>query len=333
MGATYHVVLTGGVGSRLWPLSRKSRPKQYLEIFKNDSLFELAVKRNQKFSDGLIVVGNKDNRNLSIKSLEKLGVNNYYEIVEATPRNTAPAIAFAAFQVKPDDILVVTPADHIIKADQFYDKAVSKAIELAKSDNIVTFGVKPTRPETGYGYIESDGQSVLSFREKPNLETAKDFLHKGNFLWNSGMFCFKAGVFLSELQKYEPEVYNNSKEAFEKANDGMLDEELSMQIPSISVDYAVMERSELIKVVNAEFDWSDMGSFEAVYDYFLESGYPVDEYGNMVIGCDKFTAFVGLKNCIFINTDDAILILSKKASQDVKGVYQQLVDKNSPLIQ
>ncbi|MDN3596234.1 mannose-1-phosphate guanylyltransferase [Zunongwangia endophytica] len=332
MSTTYHVVLTGGVGSRLWPLSRKSRPKQYLEIFKNDSLFELAVKRNQKFSDGLIVVGNKDNRNLSIKSLEKLGVDNYHEIVEATPRNTAPAIAFAAFQVKADDILVVTPADHIIKADIFYDKAVTNAIELAKSDNIVTFGVKPTRPETGYGYIESDGQSVLSFREKPNLETAKDFLQKGNFLWNSGMFCFKAGVFLSELKKYEPEVFENSKSAFEQTEEGRLSEELSMQIPSISVDYAVMERSELIKVVDAEFDWSDMGSFEAVYDYFVESGYPVDDNGNMVIGCEKFTAFVGIKNCIFVNTGDATLILSKEASQDVKGVYQKLKESNSILV-
>lgn len=333
MSATYHVILTGGVGSRLWPLSRKSQPKQYLEIFKNDSLFELAVKRNQKFSDGLIVVGNKDNRNLSIKSLEKLKIEKYYEIVEATPRNTAPAIAFSAFQVEADDILVVTPADHIIKADENYDKAVSKAIKLAEEGNIVTFGVKPTRPETGYGYIESEGQSVLSFREKPNLETAKEFLHRGNFLWNSGMFCFKAGVFLSELEKYEPKVYKSSKEAFEKSQEGKLDEALSMEIPSISVDYAVMERSELIKVVNAEFEWSDMGSFEAVYDYFVESGYPTDADGNMVIGCDKFTAFVGMKNSIFVNTKDAILILAKEASQDVKGVYQQLVDEKSELIQ
>ncbi|WP_339813408.1 mannose-1-phosphate guanylyltransferase, partial [Zunongwangia profunda] len=234
MSATYHVILTGGVGSRLWPLSRKSQPKQYLEIFKNDSLFELAIKRNQKFSDGLIVVGNKDNRSLSISSLKKLGVNNYHEIVEATPRNTAPAIAFAAFQVKSDDILVVTPADHIIKADENYDHAVSKAIKLAEEGNIVTFGVKPTRPETGYGYIESDGQNVVSFREKPNLETAKDFLHRGNFLWNSGMFCFKAGVFLSELEKYEPKVHEASKEAFQKSEEGRLDEALSMDIPSIS---------------------------------------------------------------------------------------------------
>ena len=332
MSATYHVILTGGIGSRLWPLSRKSQPKQYLEIFKNDSLFELAVKRNQKFSDGLIVVGNKDNRNLSVKSLEKLQVEEYCEIVEATPRNTAPAIAFSAFQVNPDDILVVTPADHIIKADENYDKAVSKAIKLAEEGNIVTFGVKPTRPETGYGYIESEGQSVLSFREKPNLETAKEFLHRGNFLWNSGMFCFKAGVFLSELEKYEPKVYKSSKETFEKSQEGKLDEALSMEIPSISVDYAVMERSELIKVVNAEFEWSDMGSFEAVYDYFVESGYPTDTDGNMVIGCDKFTAFVGMKNSIFVNTKDAILILAKEASQDVKGVYQDLLNSDSILV-
>lgn len=329
----YHVVLTGGVGSRLWPLSRKSKPKQYLEIFNDKSLFELAVERNRKLTDGLIVVGNKDNRELSAKSLHKMNIENYEEIVEAMPRNTAPAIAFSAFEAAPDDILLVTPADHIIKADTFYDKAVNTAIELAKNGAIVTFGVKPTRPETGYGYIEFDGQNVVSFREKPNLETAKSFLHKGNFLWNSGMFCFKAGVFLEELKTYEPKVYEASKNAFENMDNGYLDEALSKEIPSISVDYAVMERSHHIKVVNAEFEWSDMGSFEAVYDYLEETGHPVDENGNMVIGANNFTAFVGLKDCIFVCTEDANLILSKEASQDVKGVYQELTDANSNLIQ
>ncbi|WP_417885254.1 mannose-1-phosphate guanylyltransferase [Zunongwangia sp.] len=329
----YHVVLTGGVGSRLWPLSRKSKPKQYLEIFNDQSLFELAVERNQKLTNGLIVVGNKDNRELSLNSLHKMGVEDYGEVVEATPRNTAPAIAFSAFQAAPGDILLVTPADHIIKADDSYEKAVSDAIQLAQSGAIVTFGVKPTRPETGYGYIESKGQDVISFREKPNLETAKSFLHKGNFLWNSGMFCFKAGVFLEELKQYEPKVYEASKKAFENAENGYLDEALSNEIPSISVDYAVMERSQHIQVVNAEFEWSDMGSFEAVYDYLKETGHPVDENGNMVIGANNFTAFVGLKDCIFVCTKDANLILSKEASQDVKGIYQELTDANSALIQ
>ncbi len=333
MSTTYHVVLTGGVGSRLWPLSRKSNPKQYLEIFKNESLFELAVKRNQQLTDGLIIVGNKDNRELSIKGLDKLGVNKFHELVEATPRNTAPAIAFAAFQADYEDVLLVTPADHIIKANEDYDAAVKKAIKLAKNGSIITFGVKPTRPETGYGYIESEGESVVSFREKPDLETAQDFIRHGNFLWNSGMFCFKAGVFLSELKKYEPEVYEKSKEAFEAADAGKLAKEISMGIPSISVDYAVMERSDLIKVVKAEFEWSDMGSFEAVYDYFVASGHPVDENGNMVIGSDKFTAFVGLENCIFVCSKDANLVLTKEASQYVKGVYQKLVDSKSTLVE
>ena len=136
-----------------------------------------------------------------------LGYVGYSNIIEATPRNTAPAIAFAAFAAHPEDILLVTPADHIIKEGEAYTVAVENAIQLAKEGNIVTFGIKPEKPETGYGYIEHNGEDVIAFREKPDLETAKQFLAAGNFLWNSGMFCFKAGVFLEELKKYEPEVF------------------------------------------------------------------------------------------------------------------------------
>ena len=332
MPTIQHVLLTGGVGSRLWPLSRQSRPKQYLNIFSDYSLFELAVKRNTAFSDGLIVVGNKGNRQLSEAGLQKLGITEYTDIVEATPRNTAPAIAFAAFAAEPEDILLVTPADHIIKEGPEYSIALQKAIDLAKKDNIVTFGIQPIKPETGFGYIEFNENEVLSFREKPDLETAQNFLETGNFLWNSGMFCFKAGVFLEELKKHTPEVYHRSLEAFKLATEGRLEEASSLQIPSISVDYAVMEKSDRIKVVPSHFDWSDMGSFEAVYDYLKEQGHPVDEAGNMVIGSDNYTAFIGLQNSILVFTEDANLVLQKEASQDVKNIYQSLETNNSPLI-
>lgn len=328
----YHVILTGGVGSRLWPLSRKSRPKQYLPIFSEHSLFELAVQRNQVFSKGLIVVGNQENRHLSEGSLKKLGITEYLDIVEATPRNTAPAIAFAAFATQPNDILLITPADHIIKEGQNYTAAVNKAVELAKNDAIVTFGIQPNKPETGYGYIEHADDEVLSFREKPDLSTAQKFLQQGNFLWNSGMFCFKAGVFLEELKKYAPEVYKKSWEAWRAADTNILKVASSMQIPSISVDYAVMEKSDKIKVVQSHFEWSDMGSFEAVYDYLKEQGHPVDEAGNMQIGTGTYTAFAGMHNCIFVQTSDANLILAKEASQDVKQIYQELEKEKSVLL-
>jgi mannose-1-phosphate guanylyltransferase len=326
-----HVVLTGGIGSRLWPLSRKSMPKQYLEIFEEKSLFEMTVERNANLADKVMVVGNIDNCHLSEKVMKKLG-KDYINIVESTPRNTAAAIAFAAFASQPDDILIITPSDHIIDEMDKYNEAIKTAISKAIEGYIVTFGIVPTKPETGYGYIESKGDDVISFREKPNSVTAKDFIARGNFLWNSGMFCFKAGVLLDELKAYQPEVYEKSKKVWENSKDGNLDLDLSLDIPSISIDYAVMERSKKIKVVPAAFAWSDLGSFESVYDYLITKGHFVDKFGNMVIGSDKHTTFLGLKNTIFVYTDTANLILQKENSQDVKDLYGELERQNSELL-
>ncbi|MBU0941560.1 MAG: mannose-1-phosphate guanylyltransferase [Bacteroidetes bacterium] len=326
-----HVILTGGVGSRLWPLSRKSQPKQYLDIFDGKSLFEMTVDRNKNIADKVMVVGNIDNRHLSEKVLEKSNTS-YIDIIESTPRNTAAAIAFAAFASDPDEILIVTPSDHIIGNADLYEQSIQEAIEKANNGFIVTFGIVPTKPETGYGYIERKGDNVISFREKPNQVTATDFIEKGNFLWNSGMFCFKASVFLEELKKYTPEVYDKSKIVWESNIEGNLDLALSLEIPSISIDYAVMERSKKIKVVSAQFTWSDLGSFESVYDYLKTIGHPVDKHGNMVIGTNNFTAFVGVKDTIFVYTPTANLILQKQSSQDVKNVYSALERQHSELL-
>lgn len=326
-----HVILTGGVGSRLWPLSRKSQPKQYLEIFEGKSLFEMTVDRNSHLANKVMVVGNIDNHHLSGKVMAKTQTS-YINIVEATPRNTAAAIAFAAFASDPDDILIVTPSDHIIDRMQDYNSAIDEAVSKAQEGFIVTFGIIPTKPETGYGYIESKGDKVISFREKPNETTAKEFISRGNFLWNSGMFCFKAGVLLEELKQFQPDVYEKSKAVWETNKDGFLDLDLSLEIPSISIDYAVMERSKKIKVVPASFSWSDLGSFESVYDYLLSRGQKVDKNGNMVIGTEKHTVFLGVKNTIFVYTDTANLILQKENSQDVKDIYNELERENSDLL-
>ncbi|MBG6062525.1 mannose-1-phosphate guanylyltransferase [Flavobacterium sp. CG_9.1] len=326
-----HVILTGGVGSRLWPLSRKSQPKQYLELFEGKSLFEMTVERNRNIADSIMVVGNSDNCHLSKKVLEKSNTS-YIDIVESTPRNTAAAIAFAAFASDPEAILIVTPSDHIIDKMEEYEAAISDAIEKASKGYIVTFGIIPTKPETGYGYIERKGDDVISFREKPNQVTARDFISRGNFLWNSGMFCFKAGVLLEELKIYTPEIYEKSKIAWEANQNGNLDLELSLDIPSISIDYAVMERSKKIKVVSSTFVWSDLGSFESVYDYLITIGHPVDENGNMAIGTTNYTAFIGVKDTIFVYTDTANLILKKEFSQDVKSVYSKLERDKSDLL-
>jgi mannose-1-phosphate guanylyltransferase len=326
-----HVILTGGVGSRLWPLSRKSQPKQYLDLFDGKSLFEMTVERNRNVANKIMVVGNIDNCHLSRKVMEKSNTP-YVDIIESTPRNTAAAIAFAAFASDPDDILIVTPSDHIIGAMENYETAINEAVAKASQGYIVTFGIVPTKPEIGYGYIERKGDDVISFREKPNQVTAKDFIAKGNFLWNSGMFCFKAGVFLEELQSFKPEVYEKSKIAWDNNTNGVLNLEMSLDIPSISIDYAVMERSKKIKVVPSTFIWSDLGSFESVYDYLVSTGHPVDKNGNMVIGTENYTAFVGLKNTIFVYTDTANLILHKDSSQDVKNIYNELEQKNPDLL-
>ncbi len=326
-----HVILTGGVGSRLWPLSRKSQPKQYLELFQGKSLFEMSVARNSHLVDQVMVVGNIDNCHLSKKVLDK-SQTSYIDIVEATPRNTAAAIAFAAFAAQPDDILIVTPSDHIIDEMEAYNSAISSAVAKAQDNYIVTFGIVPTKPETGFGYIEHKEDTVLAFREKPNKATAIDFISTGNFLWNSGMFCFKAGVLLAELKAFEPEVYSKAQQAWEANQEGKLDYDLSMAIPSISIDYAVMERSKKIKVVASQFAWSDLGSFESVYDYLLAQGHPVDAQGNMVIGTSVFSTFIGMRNTIFVATPDANLILQKEQSQDVKYIYNQLEKENSKLL-
>lgn len=326
-----HVVLTGGIGSRLWPLSRKSQPKQYLELFDGQSLFEKAVARNENISNRIIVVGNIENYKMSNKIMSKMD-KSFTHIIEAIPRNTAAAIAFAAFASEQDDVLLVTPSDHVIEGSSMYDTALKQAIVLANQNFLVTFGIKPTKAETGYGYIEFDNENVIAFHEKPNLETATSYLDKGNYFWNSGLFCFKSGAFLSELEKQEPEVYTASKLAWEANKNGFLDYELSLKIPSISVDFAVMERSTNIKVVPTQFDWSDLGSFESVYDYLVHKGHPTDVSGNIVIGTAIHTSFVGLENCLLIHTDDALLILQKENSQEVKQVYQQLELLESPLL-
>ncbi len=327
---TVNIILSGGVGSRLWPLSRKSNPKQFLKLFSGKSLFQLTAERNASLVDEIMVVGNEEHIDWSKDFLKEIELPKNY-VIESQPRNTAAAIAFAAFAMNPEDIMIVTPSDHLIENQEEYDAAIKRAIDLAKNDFVVTFGIVPSKPETGYGYIEHQRENVLSFREKPNLETAQEFIEKGNFLWNSGMFCFKAGILLEELKNYQPDVYSASKEAWENAKDGVIDAGLSSRIPSISIDYAVMERSKKIKVVPARFRWNDLGSYESLYDYLKGEGHPVDNNGNMVIGTSIFSAFVGLSNTIVVVTDDALLLLQKEYAQDVKKVYNQLEKYKSVL--
>ena len=203
-----NVVLSGGFGTRLWPLSTPENPKQFLKIFNGKSLFQHTVDRNRNLVDQSMILTNAAHYKIGSEQVEEIGYSFNYKVLEPVPRNTAPAITLAALSVGKEDILFVTPSDHMIGDKGIYAKSVNEAIELAKKGFLVTFSIKPTFAETGYGYIEFDGNDVKSFREKPDLETAKEFLDKGNFYWNSGMFCFKAGVYLDEIKKHSPEIYH-----------------------------------------------------------------------------------------------------------------------------
>lgn len=328
-----HVILSGGVGSRLWPVSRKSMPKQYIPMFGEKSLFQITAERNKHLAERVLVVGNVNNHELSKANLIRAGIDNYTEVIEASPRNTAVAIAFAALGSHPEDILIITPSDHIITNDGAYENAIQEAIELAKQGYLVTFGINPTRPETGYGYIEFEGNSVKSFREKPDFQTANIFVESQQFLWNSGMFCFEAKTYLDELGKFEPDILVAAKQCFDRISEQFLPLEETLSIPSKSIDYAVMERSDKIKVIPSQFGWSDLGSFESIWQHWEEQGENHHfNNNNCVVGSKKHVEFLGVDNLVLVETDDAILVLSKGNSQDVKKIYERLEAEKPELV-
>ena len=328
----YNVILSGGVGSRLWPLSRKSLPKQYLPIFNKQSLFELNVLRNNNLVEGCLIVGNKDNYQLSEIILEKATNKPYKQLIEAAPKNTAAAIAFACFELNEEDILLVTPADHIIEGQEAYEIAINRGIELAEKGYLVTFGIKPTKAETGYGYIETNGEEILSFYEKPDAITAMAFLADPLFLWNSGMFCFKAGAYLMELKKFEPKLYELALITWTGKNGDFLPAKETALIPSISVDYAVMEHSENIRVVASNFAWSDLGSFDSIWEH-QDLAYPNLKSKNFYLSTTKkHIEFLNIEDVMVIETKDAILVMPKNQSQHVKTIYERLDKDNSKLL-
>lgn len=327
-----NVILSGGSGSRLWPLSRKSRTKQYIPLFEGKSLFDITIANNEAICDAILVVGNIDNYELSLKSLQEKAEDNYQILVEAMPKNTAAAIAFAALSVEADDLLLVTPSDHIIENKEAYQAAVQKAFEWAAKGNLVTFGIQPSKPETGYGYIQSNGDDVVAFHEKPSKEKAQDFLNQGNYLWNSGIFCFQAKTYLEELNSFRPDILEACKHVINVKNSDFLDATASSKIPSESIDYAVMEKSDKIKVVKGTFEWSDLGSYEALFDYFSAKGAYVKD-SNLIIAETAHVELHGLENMMVVQSGEAILVMPLNQSQSVKNIYENLLKTNTKLIE
>ena len=332
-----NIILCGGSGTRLWPISRTLMPKQFVKLFSNKSLFQLTVDRNSKVCDSSYIVSNTEQYFLALDQLEELGkVKNKY-LLEPIGRNTAPAIALACMNLDYDEIVLVTPSDHLIKNEIEYEKVLEKAKEFAKDNNLVTFGITPTFAETGFGYIESVNEfDVKAFHEKPDFDTATSYLKAGNYYWNSGMFMFKAGVFLEELQKYSPEIFDTSKQALQNATKDeiiRIKHDDMFNIPEDSIDYAVMEKSNIVKVIPSNINWSDVGSFDALYDELPkdENGNTInpnhigiDSKNNLVYGNDRVIATVDMEDCIIVDTGDAILISKKGSSQKVKQVVNEI---------
>lgn len=324
----YNVILSGGIGTRLWPLSRAKCPKQFVQIFDNASLFQHTVKRNAELCDAAIMVGNTTTTELWRNQLLEIDHTVAVEIIEAVPRNTAAAIAFAALSVEQDDLLFVTPCDHQIADGPDYAQAVNRAFELAMQDKLVTFGILPVSPHTGYGYIQHKGESVLAFVEKPDEATAISFLTHGGYLWNSGMFCFRAGKFLSELQQFQPEIFAATVEAYSASTMPELDIDLSMKIPSLSIDYAVMEKSKDIAVVPSFFKWSDLGSYSSLKEYFAEEGRSSHiREDNLVFSSKSHVSIMGLSNIVVVDDDDVLLICHEDSLEQIKEEYTSVVNE------
>jgi mannose-1-phosphate guanylyltransferase len=331
-----NIILCGGSGTRLWPISRTLMPKQFVKLFDDKSLFQLTVERNSKLCDGQFIVSNTQQYFLALDQLEELDKTNNRYLLEPVGRNTAPAIALACLALDPEEIVLVTPSDHLIKDEREYAKVLLQAKELAALDNLVTFGITPTFAETGFGYIESNGLEVKAFHEKPDFQIATNYLNAGNYYWNSGMFCFKAGVFLAELQKYSPQVYEASVAAYANAS---MDEMIRIKhddmaaIPEDSIDYAVMEKSNRVKVVASNIGWSDVGSFDALYDELPKdkdgntqniNHISIDSKNNLIYGTERKIATVDIEDLIIIDSGDALLISKKGSSQKVKNVVAEI---------
>ncbi|NUS37978.1 MAG: mannose-1-phosphate guanylyltransferase/mannose-6-phosphate isomerase [Lysobacter sp.] len=338
------VLLSGGSGTRLWPLSREMYPKQFLPLAGEDTMLQATWQRVAPIAGAApIVVANEEHRFLVAEQLRQVGAPTPAIVLEPIGRNTAPAIAAAALQATAggdDPLLVVLPSDHVVRDADAFRAAVGEAMEAAEQGALVTFGIHPTGPETGFGYIQSTAgegvRKVLRFVEKPGEQTARGYLAEGGYSWNSGMFLFRASRYLEELGRFHPDMLAAVRQAFGKARrDGdfiRLDKDAFAASPSDSIDYAVMEKTDAAMVLPVDIGWNDVGSWSALWDVAERDADGNAHLGD-VIAVDtrnsyayarRLVALVGVDDLVVVETDDAVLVARKDRVQEVKQVVARL---------
>lgn len=342
----FGIILAGGSGSRLWPLSRELYPKQLLNLNSDKSLLQSTFERLNKFmpAENIISITNvKHSSNVRLQ-LEQIS-DNINILAEPLSKNTAPAIALATkfIRQKDDDpVILVVPSDHLIEDNEKFIETVKKGEKLAQERFIVTFGIEPDYPETGYGYINIlnepilDGFKVKEFVEKPDSETAQKYIDAKTYFWNSGIFMFKASTMIAEIKKLAPEIFKVMNE-FDFSASNKIEYNLFDRMPNISIDYAIMEKSDKIALVKLESDWNDLGSWQSIYDVSEKDkqnnvliGHVLDESSknSFVYASSKLVATIGLEDTVLIETEDAILACKKDKTQDVKKIFDKLKKQN-----
>ncbi|MEO5629666.1 MAG: mannose-1-phosphate guanylyltransferase/mannose-6-phosphate isomerase [Thermomonas sp.] len=338
------VLLSGGSGTRLWPLSREAYPKQFLALVGEDTMLQATWARVAALVDAApIVVAGEDHRFLVAEQLRQIGAPTPSILLEPVGRNTAPAIAAAALQAMrggDDPLLLVLPSDHVVRDAHAFRDAVRAAMPAAEQGELVTFGIVPDAPETGFGYIHADAgegaRPVLGFVEKPDAATAQEYLDSGGYYWNSGMFLFRASRYLEELQKFRPDIVAGVRAAFDAAlRDGdfiRLDKDAFTACPADSIDYAVMEKTNAAMVLPVDIGWSDVGSWSALWDVSEQDADGNASRGDVIaidsrnsyVHARRLVALVGVDDLIVVETDDAVLVAHKDKVQQVKDVVVQL---------
>ena len=340
------VILAGGSGSRLWPVSRSMRPKQFLNIHDESSMLRNTISRlNLTDINSITVICNEEHRFFVSDQLQGINIEKKI-ITEPVGRNTAPAITLAALSNQEERLMLILPADHVIDNTDKFNKILIQATSIANDDKLVTFGIVPNEPNTGYGYIEADiGDdfyfNVKSFHEKPNIDKAKEYIQSDKYFWNSGMFLFNSKKYISQIQKYREDIFLACKESLDKSDfmDNILKIDLDSfsKTPSESIDYALMEKTTDAVVIPMEITWNDVGTWKALSEIKDKDSngntldgdiYVRDTKNTYIQSEDSLVATIGIDNLIIVNTKDALLVASKDSSQDVKEIVDSLKNMN-----